>query len=205
MRKRPIDTFLTPVQQDILAATYDKPEKWWYLSELASNANRTVSSLQRDLKSFTAGGILESRRDAGRVYFRANAESTLFEPLRQIVQRSLGIETGVASAIAPVEDGIEALFIYGSVARGEEGPESDVDLMCVGSIGLADLSKVVRPLEKKFQREFNATCYSPDEFVEKLNAGNHFLNALRDEPKIFIVGTEDVFGRRRRKRAHPTA
>jgi predicted nucleotidyltransferase len=203
MRKRPIDTIFSPVQQDILAATYDAPERWWYLSELAAQSNRTVSSLQRDLKSFTDGGLLESRRDGGRVYYRAGLNSALFAPLREVVERSLGIETQLLKAVAPLTDQIEVLFIYGSVAKGDERPGSDVDLACVGSIGLADLTRVLRPLEKKFRREFNATCYSPDEFSEKLYAGNHFLNALRDEPKIFIVGDENVFGRRRRKRAHP--
>jgi predicted nucleotidyltransferase len=205
MRKRPIDTFLTPVQQDILAATYDTPEKWWYLSELATHAKRTVSSLQRDLRSFTDGGVLESRRDTGRVYYRAGLASPLFAPLKEIVERSLGIETQLLKAIEPMAAHLEAFFIYGSVAQGEEGPQSDVDLICVGDIGLADLSKVLRPLEKRFRREFNATTYAADEFIEKLTSGNHFLNALREQPKIFIVGSENVFGRRRGKRPHTTA
>lgn len=200
MRKRPVDTIFSPVQQDILSATYEEPEKWWYLSELAAFSNRTPSSLQRDLKSFEEGGLLASRRDGGRVYFRADAESPLFEPLRQIVDRSLGVKTQIAKAIEPYANRLDAFFVYGSVARGDEGPSSDVDVLSVGSVGLAELAKVLRPLEKRFRREFNASCYSLEEFTEKLKGGNHFLNALRDEPKDFIVGSEDVFGRRRGKR-----
>ena len=203
MRKRPIDTILSPVQQDILAATYDTPEKWWYLSELAARSKRTPSSLQRELRSFAAGGILESRRDGGRVYYRAGSASALFEPLKEIVDRSLGIEAQLAKAVEPLAERIATLFIYGSVAKGEGGPESDVDLMCVGDVGLADLAKALRPLEKKFRRDFNATTYSSAEFAGKLKDGSHFVTALRDEPKIFIVGSEDVFGRRRSKRTHP--
>lgn len=205
MRKRPIDTLFSPVQQDILSAAYDDPSKWWYLTELAAHANRTPSSLQRELKSFEEGGILESRRDGGRVYFRANDESTLFEPLRQIVERSLGIATEVAKEVGPFIDRIDALFIYGSVARGEDGPGSDVDILFVGRVGLAELAKAMRPLEKRFRREFNISCYSPEEFAERLKERNHFLNALRPEKNILIVGSEDVFGRRRRKRAHQAA
>jgi predicted nucleotidyltransferase len=204
VRKRPIDTIFSPVQQDILAATYETPERWWYLSELATHSNRTVSSLQRDLSSFTAGGILESRRDGGRVYYRAGSNSVLFAPLKEIVARSLGIETQLRNAVEQVSDRIEALFVYGSVAKGDEGPESDIDILCVGDMGLAELAKIVRPLEKRLRRDINVSCYSSDEFGEKLKNRNHFLNALREEPKIFIVGSEDVFGRSRRKRALTT-
>ena len=201
MRKPAVDTILSPVQQDILSATYEDPEKWWYLTELASLSNRTASSLQRELRSFEEGGLLESRRDGGRVYFRAEMESPLFEPLRQIVVRSLGIKAQIAKTIEPRADRLDALFIYGSVARGDDGHGSDVDLLSIGDVGLAELAKVLRPLEKRFRREFNASCYSLGEFTEKLKGGNHFLNALRDEPKVFIVGNDDVFGRRPGKRA----
>ncbi len=201
MRIRPIDTILSPVQQDILAATYENPAKWWYLTELASISNRTASSLQRELRSFEAGGLLESRRDGGRVYYRAGTGSVLFEPIREIVDRSLGIEIQIAKSIEPLASDIDALFIYGSVARGDEGPGSDVDVLSIGKVGLAKLAKTLRPLEKRFRREFNVSCYALQEFSEKLKGGNHFLNSLRDEPKIFIVGSEDVFGRRPGKRA----
>ncbi len=205
MRKRPIDAILTPVQQVILEATFQSPDRWWYLSELAAFADRTVSSLQRDLKAFVAGDILESRRDAGRVFYRANKNSSLYTPLMEIVERSLGIEKQINDAAFPLADRIEALFIYGSVARGEDGPKSDVDLLCIGSVELSEFAKVLRPLEKRTQREFNAICYSSKEFSEKLNGGDHFLSTLRHEPKIFILGNENVFGRRSRKRAHSSS
>ncbi len=205
MHKSAIDTIFSPVQQDILGATYESPERWWYLSELAAFSNRTPSSLQRDLRSFEAGGLLESRRDGGRIYFRAGTGSVLFEPLKEMIDRSLGIPVQIANAVEPISDQIEALFIYGSVARGDDGPGSDVDLLSVGSVGLAGLAKTLRPLEKRFRREFNASCYTPEEFKEKLEARNHFLKALQGEKKLFIVGSEDVFGRRRGKRPHTTA
>lgn len=203
MRKGPIDTIFTPVQQDIFEATFLAPEKWWYLSELAVAANRTVSSLQRDLNAFTAGGILETQRDAGRVFFRASKDSLLFAPLMEIVKRSLGIERQVGDAFEPLANKIEALFIYGSVARGEDGPQSDVDLMCIGSVRLSDAAKVLRSVEKRTRREINVICYSSKEFSEKLERGDHFLSSLRKEPKIFILGNENVVGRRSRKREQP--
>jgi predicted nucleotidyltransferase len=192
MRKtRPIDSLLTPIKQEILSATYGQPEKWWYLSELAANAATSPSSLQRELSTFAANGLLLRRRDGGRIYFKAATDSPLFSPLKELLERSLGPAGAVREAIAPLIARVEAAFIYGSVAKGEEHARSDVDILFIGALGLAELVKVLKPLERKFGREFNAKCYSTREFVSKFRKGNHFVSTVIREPKIFLAGNED--------------
>jgi uncharacterized protein len=196
MRKsRPIDSLLTPIKQEILSATYGQPEKWWYLSELAANAGTSPSSLQRELSTFAANGLLQRRRDGGRIYFKAATDSPLFAPLKELLDRALGPVGAVREAISPLIDRIEAAFIYGSVAKGEEHVNSDVDILFIGDIGLAGLAKLLKPLERKFAREFNAKCYSPAEFVSKFRKRNHFVSTVIREPKIFLTGNEDDIGR----------
>ena len=98
------------------------------------------------------------------------------------------MKDGSREAIQPLTDRINVAFIYGSVAQEEDRALSDVDLIVVGRIGLSDLSKVLRPLETRFGREFNATCYSSEEFRKKLRAGNHFLTSVLKKEKTFLVG-----------------
>lgn len=192
MRKvRPIDSLLTPIKQMILFATYSLPEKWWYMSELAAHAGTSPSSLQRELSAFADNGLLLRKRDGGRIYFKAATDSPLFSPLRDLLERSLGPVGAIREAIVPLQERIQAAFIYGSVAKGEEHATSDVDILFIGDLGLADLVKVLRPLEHKFGREFNAKCYSEKEFVSKLRKENHFVSTVMKEPKIFLEGNED--------------
>lgn len=196
MRKtHPIDSLLTPIKQEILSATYGQPEKWWYLSELAANAGTSPSSLQRELSTFAANGLLQRRRDGGRIYFKAATDSPLFAPLKELLERALGPVGAIREAIAPLFDRIDAAFIYGSVAKGEERVSSDVDVLFIGDVGLAELAKILKPLERKFAREFNAKCYSPAEFISKFKKGNHFVGTVVREPKIFLIGSEDDIGR----------
>lgn len=196
MRKaRPIDSLLTPIKQEILSATYGQPEKWWYLSELAASAGTSPSSLQRELSAFAANGLLQRKRDGGRVYFKAATDSPLFGPLKELLERSLGPVGAVREAIAPLIDRIDAAFIYGSVARSEETVSSDVDLLFIGDLGLAELVRILKPLERRFEREFNARCYAPSEFVTKFRKGNHFLRTVMREPKLFLIGDDDDIGR----------
>jgi len=192
---RPIDSLLTPIKQEILFATYRQPEKWWYLSELAASAGTTPSSLQRELSTFAANGLLLRRRDGGRIYFKAATDSPLFEPLKELLERSLGPIGALRDAIAPLTDRIEAAFIYGSVAKGEDRVNSDLDLLMIGDVGLAELVKLLKPLERRFGREFNAKCYSPSEFVSKFQKGNHFVSSVIRERKIYLIGDDDDIGR----------
>jgi len=192
MRKtNPINALFPPVRQEILAATYGQSDRWWFLSELASFAGKTPSSLQRELKALAASGILRTKRDGNRLYFQAETNSPIYEPLCQLIEQTLGVTAGLTEALQPLAGKIDIALIYGSVARSEDRALSDVDLIVVGQIGLADLSKILRPLEKRFGREFNATCYSTQEFREKLSGGNHFLNSVLKDDMTFLVGGMD--------------
>jgi predicted transcriptional regulator len=51
---------------ELLGATLNQPDKWWYLSELAQFLKTTPSSLQRELKALVDGGILQQRREGTR-------------------------------------------------------------------------------------------------------------------------------------------
>lgn len=190
-KKNPADALFPKIRQNILAATYSQPEKWWFLSELAAFIKATPSSLQRELESLTGSGILRSRRDGNRLYFQPETNSPIFAPLRELLTQTLGITNALKESLLPLAGKIRCAFIYGSVARAEERASSDVDLMIVGTIGLADLSPVLRELERKFNREINATCYRPEEFKEKYKSKNHFLTNVLKTEKLFLIGDED--------------
>ncbi len=87
--------------------------------------------------------------------------------------------------------GLKIGFIYGSVARGEEGAASDVDLMLVGSLSTMDISPKLRAVEKAVGRQINPTVFSRYEFAKSLMQKNHFLRTVMRNKKIMLVGTED--------------
>lgn len=194
-KKNPIDALFPKTRQKILAATYGQPEKWWFMSELASFIKTTPSSLQRELESLASNGILRKRRDGNRLYFQAEADSPIFKPLHDLVFRTLGMPEMLREFLSPFAKEIKFAFIYGSLARQEDHALSDVDLMIVGSVGLAAISPMLRDLEGDFNREINAACFSEDEFRKKLKAKNHFLTGVLNERKIFLIGDENELER----------
>lgn len=183
-----LDTLFPGLRQGVLIATLTRPEKWWYLSELADFLHTRPSSLQRELAALVDGGVLEQRRDGRRVYFKAETRSPVFQDLRRLFEKTAGLIPTLRIALRPFGDKIACAFVYGSVARSEERASSDVDLMVIGSVGVAELSPALRKSENRLGREINVTNYSVDEFRKKASRGQHFLTSVLRRGVQFVKG-----------------
>lgn len=185
-----LETLFSGVRRGVLAATLTRPEKWWYLSELADFLHTGPSSLQRELAGLVQSGILEQRRDGRRIYFKAETRSPIFRDLRNIFEKTVGLVPTLRIALRPFDPKIACAFVYGSIARQEERSTSDVDLMVVGEVGLAELSPALRKAEKRLGREVNLTNYSVHEFRTKVTEGDHFLTTVLKEGLQFVKGEQ---------------
>jgi predicted nucleotidyltransferase len=190
------------VRGDLLAATLTQPDKWWFLSELAEFLRTTPSSLQRELKALVEGGILQQRREGTRTYFKADARSPLFPELRGLIEKTTGVLPTLRDALEPFTGRIDSAFVCGSVARGQEHALSDVDVLVIGEVGLAELAPALRKAETRLGRDVNVTNYSVHEFRKKIAAKDHFLSEIFRGPKHFVKGdqrdVDDIIGKPRR-------
>ena len=182
-------------RQNLLATLIPQSERRWYLSDLARHLQVSPSSLQRELASLTAAGVLRREEDGNRVYYQADPTFPLLPELRSIFAKTTGAIPLLAEVIEAFEDRIALAFVFGSYARGEQTGRSDVDLMLVGNaanLSLAELSLPLRGVEKAIGVEVNMTLYSPEELREKWQGGNHFVRTVLEGQKIFLKGTEDA-------------
>jgi len=195
MRTSPtVDALFPKTRQSILAATFGEPHRWWYMRELARHLRLTPSSLQRELASLVRGGVLHERREGKHVYFQAATDSPIFPELQGLILKTVGLADVVRGVLKPLAHRIQWAFIYGSVARSDEHAASDVDLMIVGQVGLADVSSPIRRAEHRLNRAVNATTYTPDEFAGKVKSNNHFITTVLRSKKLFLLGDAGEFG-----------
>lgn len=171
-----------------------RPERAWYVSELARKMKVPSSSLQRELRELTEAGILKSHRQGRMAYFQANAESPLFPDLRGLLLKTAGLVDVLADVLKPLAGNLRVAFVYGSIANGEEQSDSDIDLMVVGTVSPMELSKPLRNARELLGREVNPTLYGSAEFEKKRLARNHFLTQVLDKPKLFVIGNSNDLG-----------
>ncbi len=189
MRKSVLDALFSKIRQDVLGAFMLFPEKWWYLSDLAKHLGVTPSSIQKELASLSGFGVLETRKDGNRTYYRPDKNCSIYSDLQSLLIKTSGI-VDVVRAVVTLEE-IELAFIFGSMATGGDVSESDVDIFIIGDLSLEKLAPAIRKAEKKLQRELNLMIFSREEVVSKVKAKNSFLLTVLKDKKIFLKGSED--------------
>lgn len=194
MRKKSLaDALMPPIRQRVLALTFGAPDRWWYLSELAAAIGTSPSSLQRELDTLSGAAILLMRRDGRRTYYRANEKGAIYDELRGIVRKTLGIRQELDSSLAPMKRKIALALLYGSVARGEESANSDVDLLVVADdLTLEELYRRLATAEKTLHRKINPTLYTRDEYRRRRRAKNPFLEKVLSADHIVLTGDVDA-------------
>ena len=172
-----------------------QPDRWWYLSDLAAHLGRTASSLQRELSQLTVSGILETRYEANRTYYRPHPDCPVLRELTGIITKTVGVADIVRHAVLLCASKVDWAFIYGSIARGEEVSESDVDLIVIGDAKLSDLARQLKSAERKLDRPINPTIFPRREFAAKLRAGHYFVRGLMTVDKLFLLGDAREFAK----------
>ena len=189
MRKSPIlDALFPGVRGSILGATLLRPEKEWYLSELAGYLGLRPSSLQREVESLSGAGVLEQRKDGRRVYLKPDVDSPVFAELKSLFEKTAGAAVVLQNALEPLGEQLRVAFVYGSMARSSEGSRSDIDLMVVGEAGMLKLVPHLRQAERILGRPINTTRYPVEEFRCKVRGSDHFLKAVLRSEKLFVRG-----------------
>src|SRR5437868_10513504 len=84
--------FRSELQLRLLALMFLGPDRTWTTPELAKRLNATPVTTHRELHRALDSGLLV-REAIGRTYlYRAATDSPLYEPLRLLLERTVGIE-----------------------------------------------------------------------------------------------------------------
>jgi len=155
-----------------------------------------AASLHRELHRALGAGLVE-REGIGRSFrYRASKTSPLYKPLRELLERTVGIEVELERVLDAVP-GVEAAAIYGSFARGTSTrPISDVDVLVLGDADIRDIRRRLRPIERRIGREIDAVVFGVQEFRDLLKRGNSFARDIARSPIKTIIGTAKDFGQK---------
>ncbi|MDH7513045.1 MAG: nucleotidyltransferase domain-containing protein [Clostridiales bacterium] len=188
------------VRRAVFSLLFGHANEAFYLRQIVRMTGFGLGPIQRELKQLTQCGIIRRSVRGRQVYFQANLDSPIFPELKGLIIKTTGIGDTLRAALAPIASQLEVAFIYGSIARGEEGPRSDIDLLVVGDIAFADVVVNLQAAQKLLGREIFPTVYPPDEFKAKMRAKHHFLTSVLKGPKIYLIGDENELRRLATKR-----
>jgi DNA-binding transcriptional ArsR family regulator len=192
---------LWPVsRQRVLGLLLGDPECEYHVREIVRRTGLAPASVHREALSLFGAGVLARRESGRQVYYRADRTCPIFAELQGIVLKTVGLADVLRDALLPLREHIGAAFVFGSIAEGGGDSGSDVDLMVVSALPLAEVVAALRPAGERLGREINPVRTTPEEFSGGLQCGDHFLQSVMDGPKIFLIGDRNALERVAEKR-----
>jgi len=177
-------------RQAVLSLLYGHADESFYLRQILRVVGGGMGAVQRQINALVDAGLVTRSHKGKQIYYQANAQSPIYGELKSIIVKTAGIGDILKIALAPLAQQIDCAFIYGSVARGTEKADSDVDVVVVGDITFSDVVAALSPAQDSIGREINPTVYPPDEFRTKLLKKNHFIKTILAGEKIYLIGDD---------------
>lgn len=188
------EALFTRSRASVLTLLFANPRRRIFLNQLVREAGVGRGAVQRELAQLKDAGIIVQVRDGRRLYYQPDPECLIYQELASLILKTTGPVGRISKALQPLRGKIDSAFIYGSIAAGSETPESDIDLMVIGSMDFGEVVAATGPLTETFKREINPSVFSREEFQEKLRSGNPFLGRVLAGAKMFVIGGDDVLG-----------
>lgn len=185
------NALFSKVQQRVLALLFGHPERSFYTSEIVRNVRSGSGAVERELTRLRDSGLLSVHSIGNQRHYQANRASPIFEELHSLVLKTVAFAEPLKESLAPYAGRIKVAFVYGSVAKGADTAQSDIDLMVIGDdLSYADLYAGLEKAEGIVRRKVNPNFLTMQEWRDKLARKNSFVAKISAQPKIFIFGSE---------------
>lgn len=185
------DALFSGTQQRVLGYLFGQPERSFFANELIHLVGAGSGAVQRELKRLADCGLVTVRKIGNQKHFQANPQAPIYQELCGITQKTFGLANPLMEALKPVGAEIEAAFVYGSVAKGQDTASSDIDLMIVSeTLSYADVMLALDAAQARLGRPINPTVYSRAEIQRRRREGQAFVSRVFAQPKIWLKGGE---------------
>ena len=168
--------------QRLLEFFLENPTGKFYESEAREKAGVSLGAANKHLKELASRGILLLERKGRMNFLQLNRENQLVKQLK--IARSLSLPFINELREAGKRLGIK-IYIYGSVARGEDVEDSDVDVLLIGNANRAAIEKIISEIRKKTGKIIKISLYTRREWAGMKRGDPAFYESVeRDRKEI---------------------
>lgn len=186
------DALLPQTRQRVLAALFGQPGRSFYASELIALTRAGSGAVQRELADLTQVRLLTCTKVGHQKHYQANPASPVFAELRSLVLKTVGLADVLRAALMPLAAHIQTAFVFGSLAKGQDHADSDVDVLIVSdTLAYGDVFAALESASQTLGRTVNPALYSLADFQARQLGDNAFINRVMQQPKIWLIGQEE--------------
>lgn len=182
----------TPVQQRVLGLLFGQPDRRFQSAELIRLTASGTGAAHRLVTRLANVGLVTVERIGNQKHYQANRESPVFVELHGLIVKTSGLVAPLRAALAPLADHIRAAFVYGSIAKGQDGATSDIDLMVIADkLDYADVFSALQMVEADLARTVNPNVMRLADWRRKRGQATGFVSRIAEQPRLFVIGSDD--------------
>ena len=174
------------IRNKILNYFFLNEENRVYINELARLLEADPKNIYRGLVRLEEEGILASEFKGNQRHFFCRKGDPLYKGYREIFLKTAGLEAILKNELKQVK-GLEEAYLFGSYARKQYGPQSDIDLLLVGDHEPLAVQKVIFGVQKATGREINTVNMKPAELQKRKASGDQFIRSIFSHKVIRIL------------------
>lgn len=133
-----------------------------YLRGLAEEFGESTNAIRHELNNLSKAGYLVSSEEGRTIRYRANNQHPLYQELRTVVHKYLGLDTIVEKIVAKVGD-VQSAYIVGDYAEGKD--TGTIDVVVVGQVDQTYLRGLVTKARALIHRHIRVVSLTPAEFA----------------------------------------
>lgn len=111
-----------------------EPEKQFHIREIAKILNISPMTVAKYLKAFEKKKLLTSEKKYNHLFFKANSQNQNFKDLKREFNIRKIRKSGLIEYLIEEYNHPEAIVLFGSFAKAENIPRSDIDILIVSPI-----------------------------------------------------------------------
>ncbi len=174
----------------ILREVFLNPDKRISFNELVRRVKSGDGAVSRELKNLLATGLIDEEREGNLRFLRAARQSPVFSELKAFIAKASGAPRIIRDALKGLEQDIDIAFVFGSMARGRERPDSDLDLFVIGKAGYSVVSDRLRPIEKRLGRPVQTLYFASNSQVDRASLRKPAMQSVLAGPKRYVIGND---------------
>jgi predicted transcriptional regulator len=132
-----------------------------YLNGLATEMGESTNSIRKELNHLHSAGYLEKSKSNNKVEYKANTRHPLYEVLRKVILKHLGLEDAVEVVLERMGE-VEQIILIGDYAKGIDSGK--IEIIVVGqNLNTSYVKNLEAKVEKLISRKvsfFLSVSYS---------------------------------------------
>lgn len=161
----------------------DNPTSEFYERQVAERTGTSVGAVNKYLKALANDGFLELVEKGNMNFYSLKKENPVVKHLKMSYNLSKPVVSELKEASRKLD--VE-IYLYGSVARGEDVEGSDWDVLVIGKAKLSEIEGKFNKIRKKFDKEIKLMTFSKSEWTKMEKNDKAFYERV-ERDKIELI------------------